>query len=202
MTHLAKAASFIFHPLLMPLYGLLLILHSSTYLANGISPSVLRITLLTVFIFTCLLPLMNVLFLKRKGWINSIYLETKEERKLPYLFTVIYYIVLYYFLKELQLPPILYLLFLGSTLAAIMVLIINLRWKISAHMTGMGGVIGAIIGLSERLMIDLNNTMMALFLIAGLVGSSRLYLNAHSPAQIFTGFFLGLSCFLFLILSI
>jgi len=145
---------------------------------------------------------MNVLFLKRKGWINSIYLETIEERKLPYLFTVIYYIVLYYFLKELQLPPILYLLFLGSTLATIMVLIINLRWKISAHMTGIGGVIGAIIGLSERLMIDLNNTMMVLFLIAGLVGSSRLYLNAHSPAQIFTGFFLGLSCFLFLILSI
>jgi len=144
---------------------------------------------------------MNVLFLKKKGLISSIYLETTEERKLPYLLTVIYYIILYYFLKELSLPPILYLIFLGSILASIFTLIINLKWKISAHMIGMGGIVGSLIGISERLSIDLNYILMTSFLISGMVGTARLYLNAHNPPQIFAGFLLGLSCVLVLILG-
>ena len=69
-------------------------------------------------------------------------------------------------------------------------------------MIGMGGIIGSIIGISERLTIDLNNILIVLFLLAGLVGSARLYLNAHNPAQVFVGFLLGSSCVLFLILGV
>jgi membrane-associated phospholipid phosphatase len=32
----------------------------------------------------------------------------------------------------------------------------------------------------------------AVFLIAGIIGSSRLILNAHTPAQVSAGFFAGL----------
>ena len=195
-----KLISTIFHPLFMPLLGLILVFNSSTYFSSGIPPAGQWVTILLVFLFTCLMPLLNVLYLHYKGFVDSIYLESKEERRLPYAITVAYYIMLYYLLKELQLPPILYLIILGCMLASILAFVINLKWKISAHMIGMGGLIGVMIGVSERLTLDLNATLIVLFIIAGLVGFSRLRMNAHNPFQVYLGFIVGLGSLLIMIL--
>jgi len=198
---LAKLVSTIFHPLFMPLLGLILVLNSSTYISSSMPLNMQWVTLLTVFVFTCLLPLLNVLYLRRKGFVNSVYLETRNERRLPYAITVIYYIILFYFLKELQLPPILYPIILGCTLATVVAFVVNFKWKISAHMIGIGGIIGMILGISERLTLNLNATLMLLFIIAGLIGFSRLRLNAHSPFQVYSGFLVGVGCLLLSILG-
>ena len=184
----------------MSLLGLILVFNSSTYFSSGIPPAGQWVTILLVFLFTCLMPLLNVLYLHHKGFVDSIYLESKKERRLPYAITVAYYIILYYLLKELQLPPILYLIILGCMLASILAFVINLKWKISAHMIGMGGLIGVMIGVSERLTLDLNATLIVLFIIAGLVGFSRLRMNAHNPFQVYLGFFVGLGSLLIMIL--
>ena len=196
-----KLISTIFHPLFMPLLGLILVFNSSTYINSSVPSDIQWVTIFTVFIFTCLLPLLNVLYLYRKGFVNSIYLESRKERRLPYAITVTYYIILYYFLKELQLPPILYLIILGSTLAAFLAFVINFKWKISAHMIGIGGVIGVMLGMSERLTLDLNALLIFLFIIAGLVAFSRLTLKAHNPFQVYLGFFVGLGSVLVMILG-
>ncbi|MBL4657613.1 MAG: hypothetical protein JKX73_06405 [Flavobacteriales bacterium] len=195
-----RLISTIFHPLFMPLFGLILVFNASTYLDSSIPDNIQWVVIFTVFIFTCLLPLLNVLYLRRKGMVRSIYLETKKERRLPYAITIIYYIILYTFLKELQLPPILYLIILGSMLASILAFIINFKWKISAHMIGIGGLVGMILGMAERLTLDLNGILIFLFLAAGLVGFSRLKLKAHNPAQIYTGFFVGAGSLLIMLL--
>ena len=195
-----RLISTIFHPLFMPLFGLILVFNASTYLDSSIPDNIQWVVIFTVFIFTCLLPILNVLYLRRKGMVRSIYLETKKERRLPYAITIIYYIILYTFLKELQLPPILYLIILGSMLASILAFIINFKWKISAHMIGIGGLVGMILGMAERLTLDLNGILIFLFLAAGLVGFSRLKLKAHNPAQIYTGFFVGAGSLLIMLL--
>jgi len=92
------------------------------------------------------------------------------------------------------------LLLLGATFALVLTMLINLKWKISAHMVGIGGVIGAIIGLSMRLFVDYRLIIMILIIVAGLIGSSRMLLNAHSPAQIYFGFGVGISSQLLLFL--
>jgi len=165
MTHFAKIVSIVFHPLLMPTLGFFIILDSSMYLSSSINPLTTKITYATIFIFTCVLPFINVWFLVNKGYAKDIYLRTRKERKLPYLFSVVYYLILYYFLKPINLPPAIYLMVLGTTIAAIITLLINLRWKISAHMVGIGGVLGAVIGISERFMQNLNGTIIVLFLV-------------------------------------
>ncbi len=182
-----KLISTIFHPLFMPLLGLILVFNSSTYFSSGIPPTGQWVTILLVFLFTCLMPLLNVLYLHYKGFVDSIYLESKEERRLPYAITVAYYIILYYLLKELQLPPILYLIILGCMLASILAFV-------------MGGLIGVIIGVSERLTLDLNATLIVLFVMAGFVGFSRLRLNAHNPFQVYLGFLVGMGSLLIMIL--
>jgi membrane-associated phospholipid phosphatase len=58
-------------------------------------------------------------------------------------------------------------------------------------MLGMGGIVGTIIGLILRYQIDAVPLVISLILISGLVGYSRLRLNAHTPLQVYAGFVLG-----------
>ena len=201
MTQFAKIVSIVFHPLLMPTLGFFIILDSSIYLSSSIDPLTTKITYATIFIFTCVLPFINVWFLVNKGYAKDIYLRTRKERKLPYLFSVVYYLILYYFLKQINLPPAIYLMILGTTIAAIITLLINLRWKISAHMVGIGGVLGAVIGISERFMQNLNGTIIVLFLVAGMIGYARLKLDAHTSSQVYAGFATGFGCLLLMIIA-
>jgi len=201
MTQFAKIVSIVFHPLLMPTLGFFIILDSSIYLSSSIDPLTTKITYATIFIFTCVLPFINVWFLVNKGYAKDIYLRTRKERKLPYLFSVVYYLILYYFLKTINLPPAIYLMVLGTTIAAIITLLINLRWKISAHMVGIGGVLGAVIGISERFMQNLNGTIIVLFLVAGMIGYARLKLDAHTSSQVYAGFATGFGCLLLMIIA-
>jgi membrane-associated phospholipid phosphatase len=94
----------------------------------------------------------------------------------------------------LQLPIFLLLVALGAIAALLAVTIINRRWKISAHLTGIGGLLGGICSFA------LNYSVLPLGLIVGVLAISlmlmyaRLYLNAHTPMQVVCGFLLGLLC--------
>ncbi len=119
-------------------------------------------------------------------------METRQERKIPYLVTAIFYFIEFYFLIKTDIPKIIIWMMAGASLLVLSVLLINLFWKISAHMAGIGGLIGMMIGISFRLQIDLHLILVLLFLIAGLVGFARLKLSAHSSAEVYAGFLLGI----------
>lgn len=191
MNRIATIISGVLHPLFMPLIGLLLVYTSSNYVMYSMGSQIAKVTFLTVFVFTVLLPALNIYFLSKKGMITNSQLHKREERHLPFLMYVICFVLLYYFLKPLLLPPIIYLIVLGSIFVAIIALLINLRWKISAHMMGIGGVTGTMTGVSMRFSEDLTLLVMGLFLCSGLVGFARLQLNAHSSGQVYVGFLLA-----------
>jgi membrane-associated phospholipid phosphatase len=72
-------------------------------------------------------------------------------------------------------------------------ILITLVWKISAHMFGVGGLIGGVMSVSY--FVERTNSylmLVVLFLIAGLVGTSRLVLRRHTFAQVVAGFTLGI----------
>lgn len=112
----------------------------------------------------------------------------------------IFYFAESYFLMNTDIPVLIKALMFGATLLVISVLLINLFWKISAHMTGIGGLCGMMLAVSYRLQINLHLIIILLFLIAGLVAFSRLKLSAHNPAQVYIGFLLGVSVQLILFL--
>jgi hypothetical protein len=134
---------------------------------------------------------MFFLILKRRGMIQSVQMETKQERVFPFLITAIFYYAAYFMLKKLDLPPIYYLVILGAALLVIVCLIINLWWKISIHLTSMGGMLGAFIGMSLSMNIEMNLIICFLVLVSGILATSRLILKAHTPAQVYVGFFTG-----------
>jgi membrane-associated phospholipid phosphatase len=78
-----------------------------------------------------------------------------------------------------------------------LVTLITLFWKISAHAVGTGGLLGFLFGIVYSFAaVELLYPTLVCVLAAGLLLSARLYLNAHTPAEVGAGFLLGLTiCF-------
>lgn len=199
-TSFAKIISYLLHPLLMPTYGTLILYALPTHL--NVFTTLKQILIITsfTFSFTFLMPVLNALFLKRMGYIQSLQMETPEERRVPYLSTAILYFIQYYLVGKTDLPSLFKVLMLGATLSVILTLIINLKWKISAHMVGIGGLIGAFAGIAYRIQIDIISVIVALFFISGIIAFARLKLNAHTQLQIYAGFGIGFLSELLLII--
>lgn len=73
-------------------------------------------------------------------------------------------------------------------------MIINLKWKISAHLCSVGGMFAFIIGVSYKMAINPLGLIIAALIISALVGISRVELKAHTPSQALCGFIVGFIC--------
>jgi hypothetical protein len=199
---IAKVISYLFHPLLMPTLGAVLILNIGGYMAFSVAPAIKYIAVAIIFTFTFVLPSFASYYLLKKGHIQSMGMATIQERRLPMLLTALFYFFSYYILRNASLPPVLFLMILGATLSLLLTLIITLAWKISTHMVGMGGITGAIIGLSIKFSINLQVLIIALIICSGLVAFARLKLSAHTHNQVYWGFLVGLLSMMLLIVGI
>lgn len=190
---IAKLISFLFHPFLMPTYGMALYFLVVEPQLMGQLPGKAKLVIgLVTFIFTFLLPVISVLFLFKSGMISSLQMETSRERLWPFFVTASCYWGMYYVLPtERPEFEIIRALVIGAGLSIIATLIFNLFWKVSAHMVGIGGITGAFFAISWYLQLPLLSVIFSLLLIAGLVGFARLALNAHTPGQVYAGFFTG-----------
>ncbi len=185
----AQAISILFHPLIIPTLGFLLLMNSEFYFAL-LTFDAKKFILLVIFLSTFLLPLIT-LWLMILNSRMKLDLNKSTDRVLPLLATAVYYYLGYYFLGRIPVYPVYRIFMISSILIIVILILISLRWKISAHMAGIGGLIGAVIALSLRLGINTSVTLGMLIIIAGLVGTARLVLGKHNPLQIYAGFFLG-----------
>jgi len=176
----------------MPTYGILLLLNIDSQLYLFLTFNVKLTLCLMTLAFTCLLPVMNVWLLVKIKYISSFHLNIKEERNISYVTTLIFYVAEYYLLNGVQVFDVLKLLVLGATLSVALAFIINFWWKISAHMIGIGGLAGALFALNGQ--IDIAFFFPIVLFVAGLIGFARLALEAHTNAQVYTGFLLGFAC--------
>ena len=120
-------------------------------------------------------------------------MKTAKERRWPVLLTLIWYYMGIQLLTRIYVPQSFLLLMIGATCIVGVALVITSRWKISIHMLGIGGVIGAIIGISQRFQFDHSILLIALILFAGLIGYSRLKTNSHNFRQVYAGFIVGIA---------
>ncbi len=187
----AKIISYLFHPLLMPTYGFAFIFFTENYISTFI-PEILKFIILGVtFLFTFLLPTVNALILLKMKRIQSLEMETNQERIIPFSSTALYFFALLYLFYDAEFPSIFKIVILGAGISILLTFIINFKWKISAHTIGIGGIAGATLGLIYRIQMDTSVAFIAILLVSGLVGYARLKLKAHTPAQVYTGFLLG-----------
>lgn len=189
---LAKTISFLFHPLLIPTYAYMILLHLKVYFSMIIPSPQKWLIISLIFITTFLFPAILSLFMVKRRLVRTIHMEVREDRTLPYMVTVLFFYLTYYLLNRLQISPVFSYFMAGATFLAIVTLLINLFWKISSHMIAIGSLFGAVIGLALLMGLNLNVLIIMLVVFSGLVGFARLRLDAHSPAQVYAGFFMGM----------
>ena len=186
------------HPLLMPMVGLLILFNSGTYI-TFLPPEFKKSVFILVGICTLGVPLVFIPFFLYRKIISHVHMNSSQERIIPLALTTAMFYFSYYLLSSTSVPKILQLFLLGSTFCVAVTLLITLKWKISAHMIGIGGIVGLIVSISLIMYSNMLVFLMLFIALAGLTGTSRLLLNSHSPAQIYSGFAVG---FLVMVLTL
>lgn len=191
MNKFAQLISWVFQPVLMPLFGALIFLNLPFYSFRLLPDPVFWYVIICNMLFTLLLPVLIIFLLFRFEMIKTLQLHNKEDRIYPIIFALAFQVANFYFLTKAQLPsPYLHFL-LAGVFSLFISLIVTQYWKISLHMIGIGGVCGGILALAIIWPVDLRLLIGGLFIIAGLTATARLVLNAHNLAQVFAGFFAG-----------
>lgn len=188
---LAKIFSYLFHPLLMPTYTMLVLLNLHAYFAMIIPEQAKWRLIGIVFLVTFVFPAILSYFFLRTGIIHSFEMRSRQERVFPLLITAIFFYLNYYLINGVEISPVFAYFAIGATSLVIVTLLINFFWKISMHMIGMGALFGTLLGVSLAFYVSIPSLIFASVIVAGLTGFARLRLTAHDPSQVYTGFLAG-----------
>lgn len=180
------------HPLFMPTYGIVLFCMAFSQ-QIPLPAAYWLVSCIGTFFMTALIPLSLMIFRRLRGEISDISISNASERTPIYVYTIICYAFWSYFLYKVIHAPFVSLIGVGATIALAVVLFINTRWKISAHLTGLGGLLGGILAYVYNYTLPLPMVTISIILgIALALMFARLYLNAHTSLQVVTGFLLGI----------
>ena len=183
-------------PMLMPTYGVFLVLWCSFLNANPVGDRVAA--LMVVFGITCILPIVFIALLHNFKVIRDKRLDERAERSIPYVFAILCYVAAYFYLNHIHAPQWFSAFMAGGALACAVSFVVNLKWKISAHMAGMAGIVALLFELhspTNRLeAFDLSWILWLSILLAGVLGSSRMVLGRHTLGQVLAGAVNGLVC--------
>lgn len=187
----AKFISYVFHPLFLPFYAILVMLYADAFQLTPIPQKGKLMLAALVFLTIVLLPLFLITIYHKMGWLSDYHMRERTERRLPLITMGFAYLVMAIMLQRLQIASLFYLFLLTVAVLTIALLIINNYWKISLHTSAMGGLLGAFCSLALTLRIYLVGYIILLVLLAGLVGYARLKLKTHNASQVYVGYIVG-----------
>jgi hypothetical protein len=190
MNKLAQSISYVFHPLLMPTLGLLLILNSGTYLAL-LDPAAKRAILLVMAVGTFLFPLMAMPVLYYRKLLEPDQVHSKEGNLVPEVVILIIYIFTFIYFVRLPLSRVIQGYTLSAPLVLLLSMIAGLRFRVCMHMAALGGITGLIISLVILYQTPLQGFLVISLLVSGITGSARLATGVKTPLEILAGFALG-----------
>ncbi len=188
---LARVISFIFHPLLMPVYGMAIIVSAPT-LYTYIPFEVKELLIMILFVNNVLLPFSLIPFFIHSKMIGSWTMNDRQDRNFPLMISTILYIVTTYIIFRFSVPHFLKSYILAVTFISLTATLINLIWKISLHSIGAGFILSVVLMLSVKMYTPLIWFIIPTVIAAGFVLSSRLLLNLHNAIQVWCGFLTGL----------
>lgn len=204
MNTLAKFTSWLFLPLLAPVYALAIALYTEV-LEKDITKSFALFILndeakhALLYLFFALAfigPAIVLLLLLMRGSIKTLLLEDRKERVYPSIMVNLFALFLILILlkivpAEFRGLPLLLALSIGSFLTVLTCTILTLKWKVSLHAAGMGILTGFVFAYFLAMSYFPVWMVPMCFLLSGLVMSMRIYLQAHNLSQSFVGFGIG-----------
>ncbi len=191
MRQSASTISRIFHPMFLPLLAFIITaLATRTYVIYS-NHQLLLITS-AIILITIGLPVLVIVFLKWIGLVTHIELNNRSERILPLIICSIFVWGCSELLYKIHYPISLVIFFRLAVILILIATFVTLFWKISLHGLGWGTltsiafIVAGLNGGSLFFIFPLT------IFISGIVTSARLYMGAHTPTQIYTGYVLGI----------
>ena len=189
--YISRTISAVLYPMFIPTYGMLIYFLALRSLITYPVP-LIWIGVTGTLVFTCLLPLSVILVMIHRGNLTDIYIRNAKQRTMPYIYTTICYGFWAYFCSGvMHLPRFIVLTAIGSTVVLLIVLLINRTWKISAHLTALGGLFGAMMSFSLSTGISATTALIGCSVAALLLMFARVYDESHTPLQVVCGYLLG-----------
>jgi len=182
--------SAIFHPVFYPVIVLLLLFTVHSFIIH-LPWDIKRFDLLIVSINTLLIPVAYTVIFYRLKLISSLQMGNRQERILPLILYIVFTYVSYFVLKKVHQPTIIWQVMLVTAAVTFFSLLVSFRWKISLHLTGIGGLSGMLLLFIFRVSPKFSPLWMISLILAGVLGSARLISNQHKPAEIYLGFLGG-----------
>jgi hypothetical protein len=190
-----KAAYFIsviFHPSFLTLICVIIIFLHKHHLFFTIAIRAEFLMAMLITICTIIIPYLLLIIFKNKGYITDLKLSSQKERIYPLISAGILNILVFTLFSKTPLPWIFQNLFLANAVIPFFLLVLNFFTKTSIHTTGFGALIGFLIGISYRAQVNMVILLITGIIIAGIVGTARLSLDAHKPSEVYLGYLVGI----------
>lgn len=138
-------------------------------------------------------PMLLVLLLKKMGLIEDVGLNGRKERLIPYIITIVCLGGTGLFLYMKMAPIWVAMFYAGGALAALINLIVNFWWKISAHAAGIAGIVAMLIQITKEgsPVVGITWWIVGAIILAGMLGSARIWLGRHTLLQVLAGSVVG-----------
>lgn len=188
----ARIVSAVFTPFSIPFVAFL-ILFLFSYL--NIMPLAYKLIVLgVVYCFTILMPTLTIFLFRKINGFEAKDLTDRKKRYVPYLLTIISYVFCMLMMRKLNIPWYMSGIILTALLMMLISIILNLKWKLSEHMLGMGGIVGGVVSFSALFGYNPVWWLSLFILIAGVLGTARIILQHHTLSEVLTGFVVGFIC--------
>lgn len=188
----SRIISGIFNPFIIP-FAAFLVLFLFSYLR--MLPLQYKLLVLgIVYCFTILLPMVSIFLFQKINGMKIKDLSNREKRFVPYGLTIVAYLFCLLMMYKLNMPYYMSGIIMATLLATVVCVVLNLKWKISEHMAGMGGVVGGLLCFSFLFNYNPVWWLCLFILIAGVLGTARILLKQHTLGQVLSGFSVGLCC--------
>jgi hypothetical protein len=190
MTKTAELLSVIFHPIFIPLYGLLIIYSSPTLLS--FIPSRLKMLIfLLVLTNNVILPLALASILWIRGAITTFNARDRNERVILLTFALMMYTLTAFLLLRMQVPNLFRAYFISIAVVTLITLLITTFYRLSLHAAGIGGLLVLIIFMVVFYDINTVWQLTTVVFAGGAVMSARIWLGDHNPSEVWTGLLAG-----------
>lgn len=186
----ARVISAIFTPFSIPFLAFL-ILFLFSYLR--IMPIQYKLIVLgVVYCFTILMPTLTIFLFRKINGFTQEELGERKRRFTPFILTITSYVFCLVMMHRLNIPWYMTGIILAALIMMVICIIVNLKWKLSEHMAGMGAIIGGLVSFSALFGYNPVWWLCLFILIAGILGTSRIILQHHTLGEVLVGFAVGL----------
>lgn len=188
----ARVISAVFTPFSIPFLAFLILLLFS-YLR--IMPIQYKLIVLgVVYCFTILMPTLTIFLFRKINGFSPEDLGERKRRFMPFLLTITSYVFCLVMMHRLNIPWYMTGIILAALIMMVICIIVNLKWKLSEHMAGVGAIVGGLVSFSALFGYNPIWWLCLFILIAGVLGTARIILQHHTLGEVLVGFVVGLIC--------